>query len=105
MQFGILRECGSQDAPSLSLDLCGDAYEIVVAALGNHQFRINENFGLNRNELVRRLNDIMKYRADKVIFLWSEPEISYGDFIELTDAVYQTGRGRYYPDSPGFQIL
>ena len=74
------------DAPTQ--DWCGDDNRLVVTALGNHHFEINDDGVTGKSGLISRLNDQLSYRAEKVLFLRAEPGTSYSDFIEMTDAVY-----------------
>ena len=68
--------------------LCGDGHPFVVTALGSHRFAINGIGVMNEQSLINTLNDQLRYYSQKVLFLRTEPGVSYSDFIEMTDAVY-----------------
>jgi len=75
------------DAPTQ--DWCGDDdHRVVVTALGNHRFAVNDSGVMNESSLASDLNDRLRMRAEKVLFLRAEPGVSYSDFIEMTDAAY-----------------
>jgi hypothetical protein len=38
--------------------------------------------------MVRRLNDQLKYRAEKSVYLHADRDLFYRDFIRMLDAVY-----------------
>ena len=68
-----------------------DSGRIVASALGNHRFRINDSDILDRAGLVRELENILKYRAVKAIWVRAEADTWYSDFIEMVDNVYRSG--------------
>lgn len=69
--------------------LCGDGHPLVVTALGSHRFTINYEGVTDKSGLIASLNDQLRYRAEKGLYLRAERGVSYSDFIELTDSVFQ----------------
>jgi len=61
----------------------------VIQPRGNHRFRINDGADLDARELRQGLDQELRLRAVKVIFLWSEADIPYSDFVEMVDTVYR----------------
>ena len=66
---------------------CGDSRIEVAAAMGSHKAKLNAQEGLGMAEVAARLREALKYRADKLVYVKAEPEVSFADFIELVDTI------------------
>lgn len=66
---------------------CGDGRYIVASAVGNHRVTLNPDPSFDIRELPSRLRESLKYRAEKLVFVRAEPGISFGEFVQLVDAV------------------
>jgi biopolymer transport protein ExbD len=64
-------------------------WDVHVTALANHRFNLNENMSLDGSELVIRLDDILKDRVEKVVFVHGERDLFYEDFIRMLDIIHQ----------------
>jgi hypothetical protein len=68
---------------------CGDGPRTVVAvALGAHRARLNEEPGADVPVVAQRLREVMKYRAEKVVYVTAEQDTSWGDFLEVVEGVW-----------------
>ena len=72
--------------------ICEDN-SLNVTALPNDRFNLNENLSLTRSDMVRQLNERLKFRAEKLVYLRAGRDLFYQDFIRMVDAVYR-------PDEP-----
>jgi biopolymer transport protein ExbD len=66
---------------------CGDRRNIVATAFGNHRVTLNVDPGFDIRELPSRLREILKYRAEKLVYVRAEPGVAFGEFVQLVDAV------------------
>ena len=66
---------------------CED-YNLHVTALPNDRFNLNENMSLTRADMVRQLNDKLKHRSEKFVYLHAGRDLPWQDFIRMIDAVY-----------------
>jgi hypothetical protein len=67
---------------------CGDGSDIVAVALGGHRARLNIEPETTIADATQRLHEIMSYRAEKVVFVRAEKDVSWEEFVELVDAVW-----------------
>ena len=65
---------------------CGDGRYIVASAIGDHRVSLNAEPSLAIWELPSRLQETLKYRAEKLVYV-REPGVSFGEFIQLVDTV------------------
>jgi hypothetical protein len=68
---------------------CGDGRWIVVTATGKHRARINgdPNKETPIAQTVLTVQDALRFRAEKLIYVDSESGVLWGEFIEVLDAV------------------
>jgi biopolymer transport protein ExbD len=80
---GIIVDLPSASAP------CGDASrELVATAIGRHRARLNEEPDATIPEVCRRLQEVLVYRAEKVVYVNAAADVSWGEFMELIDHVW-----------------
>ena len=75
-----------------SPEWCGDGINIQVKAVGNHMASINGHGKLSIPDSVSQVREMLRTRAESVVFVGGEHGSLYGDFIELVDAVYPEAR-------------
>jgi hypothetical protein len=66
---------------------CGDGREIIAVALRGHRARLNSEPDAAIREVARRLHEVMSYRAEKVLYVKAEADVSWGEFLEFVDQV------------------
>src|SRR5579862_3596239 len=64
---------------------CGENRNVVATAMGSHKAKLNAEEGLGMAEVVAGLRETFKYRAEKLVYVKAEPDVSFADFIELVD--------------------
>jgi hypothetical protein len=84
-----------EKAKALFVDLasssapCGDDPRwLVVTAVGGHRGRLNGYADAPIAELRQQLREVLKYRAEKVVYLSAEGNTHWGDFIDLVEQVW-----------------
>src|ERR1700674_2080230 len=71
-----------------SAESCGDSGNIVAVAIGRHRARLNAEPDVTFPEAVQRLREAMTYRAEKIVYVKAEADVSWGEFLELVDDVW-----------------
>ena len=80
-----------QPAKGFRLDIaaspkwCGDGREIVLSAVGGGKVRVNAGLDAAMAEVMKRIHEANRYRAVKLVFIKAEPDVSWGEFMELAD--------------------
>jgi len=72
------------DAPTQ----CGDGRPVVAKALGNGRIRLNAEPEVSMDEAVSRIHEVMKYRAERVVYVAGGPGVAWKDVIALVDRVW-----------------
>jgi biopolymer transport protein ExbD len=91
---GAACQRGSGTAKGFMVDLatsaesCGDSRTIVAVAVGRHRAKLNAEPDATFPEVVQRLREVMSYRAEKVVYVKAEAEVSWGEFLELVGDVW-----------------
>lgn len=67
---------------------CGDGRNIVAIAMGNGKARLNSEPAVWLDQLVLRLREVLKYRAEKLVYVTAEPQTSWADFLVMTSRVW-----------------
>lgn len=67
--------------------LCGDSRYIVAIAARNGRVRLNAEADVSLDHLVLRLREILRYRAEKLVYVKGEPDASWADFVGMVDRV------------------
>jgi hypothetical protein len=67
---------------------CGDGSHIIAVAIGGHRAKLNAEPDAAFPEVVQRLRKVMSYRAEKIVYVKAEAEVSWGEFLELVDDVW-----------------
>jgi hypothetical protein len=67
---------------------CGDGRNIVAIAVGSRRARLNGEADVPITELVPRLHEVLSYRAEKLVYVAAEADVSWGEFLELLDRVW-----------------
>jgi biopolymer transport protein ExbD len=88
--------CGANhEAKGFLIDLpnttgpCGDGpRRIVAVALGGHKARLNKEPNADIPAVVQQLREVMKYRAEKVVYVTAEQDASWGDFLEVVEGIW-----------------
>ncbi|MGA2133848.1 MAG: hypothetical protein ABSH50_16255 [Bryobacteraceae bacterium] len=70
-----------------SPERCGDGRYIVADAIGNHRVRLSSQPDVAISETGRRLREMQRYRAVKLVFVKAEAGVPWGEFVELVDRV------------------
>lgn len=79
---GLLVDVATSSAP------CGDSRNVIAVAMGGHRARLNIEPDASIPEVTQRLREIMSTRAEKVVFVKAQANVSWGDFLELVDHVW-----------------
>jgi len=66
-----------------SAESCGDSSNIVAVAVGRHRARLNAEPDVTFPEAVQGLREVMTYRAEKIVYVKAEADVSWGEFLEL----------------------
>lgn len=66
---------------------CGDARYIIASAVGNHRVILDPDPSFDIRELPARLREVLKYRAEKLVYVRAEPGVAFGEFVQLVDTV------------------
>jgi biopolymer transport protein ExbD len=66
---------------------CGDGRETVASAAGNDRVTLNSDPSLDIREFLPGLRETLKHRAEKLVYVRAEPGVSFGEFVQLVDAV------------------
>jgi hypothetical protein len=69
--------------------LCGDSRYIVATAAKNARVRLNAEAEVSLDQLVLRLREVLRYRAEKLVYVKGEPDASWADFIGMIDRVWR----------------
>ena len=83
LQIPMLRVRNPQ--PEKWLD-CGETRIIVVTLNSTGELKINQD-AIGWNELSPRIGSIMRFRAEHAIYVLADPEVSYQQFVTLTDRI------------------
>jgi len=68
---------------------CMDNVRIVIAtATSSHRARLNTEPELPIAEVSPRLREVMRYRAERVVYVRADADVSWGEFVELVDHVW-----------------
>jgi hypothetical protein len=67
---------------------CGDGRVIVAFAIGRHRVKLNAEPDVSFPEGVQRLREVMTHRAEKVVYVKAEADVSWEEFLELLDDVW-----------------
>ncbi|HVW09437.1 MAG TPA: hypothetical protein VHC90_12685 [Bryobacteraceae bacterium] len=70
-------------------DLVCEDYSLNVVAHGNDRFDLNEDTGLDGAEMLGRLNEKLRYRADKLVYVHAGRDLFYEDFLRMIDTIYR----------------
>jgi biopolymer transport protein ExbD len=66
---------------------CGDGRPIVATLARDGRVQLNmETIAVA--EVGRRLRDVLRTRADKLIFVKAESDVSFGDFVQMLDLLH-----------------
>jgi hypothetical protein len=68
--------------------LCGDARYIIATARGNGRVRVNEEAEMSLDQFVLRIRGVLRYRAEKLVYVTGEPQASWRDFMGMVDRVW-----------------
>jgi hypothetical protein len=79
---GFLVDVASSAAP------CGDSRPLVATAIGGHKARTNYEGDAAIPEACRLMREVLKTRAEKVVFVKAEADVTWGEFMELVDRVW-----------------
>lgn len=66
---------------------CGDGRDIVASALGHQRVTLHFDQGFDIRELPSKLRTELSSRAEKLVYVTAEPGASFGEFLQLVDAV------------------
>lgn len=76
----------------MSPSWCGDGRPIVVIPLGGHKARLHNEAPSEVGDVVSKVRDMLRYRAEKLVFVATETDVSFGDVAEVVDRLYpETG--------------
>ena len=79
---GVVVDLASSSEP------CGDSPRTLVAtAIGGHKARLNQQPDAAIPEVCRQLREVLRYRAEKVVYVNAEADVTWGEFMELVDHV------------------
>ena len=67
---------------------CGDGRPVVAKALGNGRVRLNAEPEASVDEVVSRIHEVMRYRAQRVVYVAAEPGVAWRDVLALLDRVW-----------------
>lgn len=67
---------------------CGDGRVVVAKALGNGRVRLNAEAEVTVDQAVSRIHEVMKYRAERVVFVAAEPRVAWRDVLALVERVW-----------------
>lgn len=67
---------------------CGDGRPVVAKALGNGRVRLNAEPEATVDEVVSRIHEVMRYRAERVVYVAAEPGVAWRDVLALVDRVW-----------------
>lgn len=68
-----------------SRESCGDSRDVIAVAIGRHRARLNNEPDAPIVEVAKRLHDVMRTRAAKVLFVQAEPNVPWEESVELVD--------------------
>jgi hypothetical protein len=67
---------------------CGDGRAIVAIAVGSDRVKLNVEGPMELRTAVTRLRQVLRYRAEKLVFITAEANVAFGEFASLLDAVW-----------------
>lgn len=67
---------------------CGDGREMVAVAISGHRVQLNAEPDAPLPTVVPQLHDIMRTRAEKVVYVAAEPALPWGEFVDLVDSLW-----------------
>jgi hypothetical protein len=67
---------------------CGDGRDVVAAAVGKHKAKLNGAADVSIGELKLQLHKVLSYRAEKLVYVTADADVSWGEFVELVDGVW-----------------
>jgi hypothetical protein len=79
-------------AKALFLDLatapesCGDGRDILVTAIGRHRAKVNMEPDIAIAEIGPKLRAALRYRAEKIVYVKAQSDVSWGEFLDLLDS-------------------
>jgi hypothetical protein len=73
---------------AVSPKYCGDGRNIVAVVIGRRRARLNAEPDAAFPAVVQGLREVMSYRAEKVVYIKAEPEVQWGEVLELVDNVW-----------------
>jgi len=75
-------------ATLLGTDACGDERYLVAVAKGHAQVKLNMGPAVPSTEAVQRIHEVMRFRAQKVVFVKADADVPWGQFVEMVDRVW-----------------
>jgi hypothetical protein len=76
------------DVPSAA-EPCGSyPLHLVATAIGGHKATLNSEGDAAIPEVRRLLREVLKTRAEKLVFVKAEADVTWGEFMELVDHVW-----------------
>jgi hypothetical protein len=67
---------------------CGDGYNVVLTALGQHRVQVAYDLVLDMDSTASRVRDRLRTRAYGFVYVRAEPGVPFGEFVELVDRVW-----------------
>ena len=72
---------------AFSPNSCGDGNNVVATVMGNHQARLNSAPPFNVSDARWTIRTRLSTRAEKLLYVRADPDVTFGEFIEFVDAV------------------
>ncbi len=79
---GFFIDVASSAAP------CGESRNIVATAVGEEKARLNAEGDAPIPEVCRKMREVLKHRAEKVVYVRAEADVTWGEFMVLVDQVW-----------------
>ncbi len=67
---------------------CGDGSPVAAKALGNGRVKLNAEPEASVDQAVSRIHEVMKYRAERVVYVTAEPVVAWRDVLALVERVW-----------------
>ncbi len=67
---------------------CGDGSLVYASAVGHHRVTLNTEPSIDIRGFPARLHEKTKARGESLVFVRADPGVSFGEFVQLVDAVH-----------------
>jgi len=78
----------TDDPPSPFHQACGDARYIIATVVGDGRARLNGEPAVSLDQFIRRVREVLRYRAEKLVYVTGESEASWSDFLRMVDRIW-----------------